>query len=98
AALESGASIVNDVAARLKRSAMWRIVSRFQAGYICMHAQGSPAIMQKKPAYRNVVRTVGSFFEEHLRQLPAAGIAPEQIIFDPGIGFGKNSVHNLQLL
>ena len=54
--------------------------------------------MQKNPTYKNVVREVGRFFEERLEKLNAAGIAADQIVFDPGIGFGKTLEHNLQLL
>lgn len=98
AALAAGASIVNDVAANRSNVAMWKVVAEFHAGYICMHAQGSPRTMQKKPVYKNVVREVGDFFRERLKQLNAAGISPEQVVFDPGIGFGKTLEHNLQLL
>jgi len=98
AALEAGASIVNDVAANRDDHAMWKMVAEFRAGYICMHAQGSPTTMQKNPAYRNVVREVGAFFRERLEELNAAGISSEQVVFDPGIGFGKTLEHNLQLL
>jgi len=98
AALAAGASIVNDVAANRNDDAMWKVVSEFRAGYICMHAQGSPTTMQKNPAYKNVVREVGEFFRERLKKLNAAGVAADQIIFDPGIGFGKTLEHNLQLL
>ena len=98
AALAAGASIVNDVAANRSDDAMWKVVSEFRAGYICMHAQGSPTTMQKNPAYKNVVREVGEFFRERLKKLNAAGVAADQIAFDPGIGFGKTLEHNLQLL
>src|ERR1035441_2676338 len=54
--------------------------------------------MQKNPAYKNVVREVGEFFRERLKKLNAAGVAADQIAFDPGIGFGKTLEHNLQLL
>jgi dihydropteroate synthase len=63
-----------------------------------MHAQGSPATMQKNPVYQNVVREVGEFLLERLEKLKAAGISAEQIVFDPGIGFGKAPEHNLALL
>jgi dihydropteroate synthase len=78
---------------------MWRAVSEFQAGYIVMHAQGTPPTMQDHPTYENIVREVGEFFSERLETLlNAAGIAAEQVVFDPGIGFGKTAEHNLQLL
>jgi dihydropteroate synthase len=98
AALAAGASIVNDVAANRSDDAMWKVVAEFRAGYICMHAQGSPTTMQKNPDYKNVVREVGEFFRERLKKLNAAGVAADQIAFDPGIGFGKTLEHNLQLL
>jgi len=98
AALAAGASIVNDVAANRRNPAMWRIVAGAGAGYVCMHAQGSPLTMQKNPAYKNVVREVRAFFVERFKKMRAAGIVPEQVIFDPGIGFGKTVEHNLQLL
>lgn len=98
AALAAGASIVNDVAAGRADAAMWRVVAEFRAGYICMHAQGSPQTMQKNPIYQNVVREVGEFFGERLEKLIAAGVTAEQVVFDPGFGFGKTAEHNLQLL
>ena len=98
AALEAGASIVNDVAANRDDHAMWKMVAEFRAGYICIHAQGSPRTMQNNPAYQNVVLEVGAFFRERLERMNAAGISPEQVVFDPGIGFGKTLEHNLQLL
>jgi dihydropteroate synthase len=98
AALQAGASIVNDVAARRKNPAMGKVVAEFDAGYICMHAQGLPATMQKKPVYRDIVREVGEFFSECRERLQSLGVRPEQIVFDPGIGFGKTLEHNLQLL
>jgi dihydropteroate synthase len=97
-ALEAGASIVNDVAANRSDPEMWKIVSEFRAGYICMHAQGNPLTMQKNPVYANVVREVGEFFQERLEKLTLNGVAPEQIVFDPGIGFGKTPEHNWRLL
>jgi dihydropteroate synthase len=98
AALDAGASIVNDVAANRSDDAMWKIVAESGAGYVCMHAQGGPRTMQKNPVYKNVVRDVGAFFRERLGKLEAAGVAADRVVFDPGIGFGKTPEHNLQLL
>lgn len=95
AALEAGASIVNDVTAGRNDDEMWRTVSEFHAGYVVMHAP--PGLHQKRKT-KNVVHEVSGFFSEQLKKLKAAGIRPEQIIFDPGIGFGKNLEQNLQLL
>ncbi len=98
AALAAGASIVNDVAANRSAAAMWKIVAEFRAGYICMHAQGTPQTMQKNPRYQIVVREVEKFFRERLKKLNAAGLSADQVVFDPGIGFGKTLEQNLQLL
>ncbi|HZF02500.1 MAG TPA: dihydropteroate synthase [Methylomirabilota bacterium] len=95
AALEAGASIVNDVAANRDNDEMWKIVSEFRAGYICMHA---PQKLHKIQKRKNIVAEVERFFRERLKKMKAAGIALEQIIFDPGIGFGKTLDQNLQLL
>ena len=98
AALAAGASIVNDVAANRTDPAMWELVAESGAGYICMHAQGTPATMQNHPEYTDVVREVHDFFADQLAKLPACGVLPEQVVLDPGIGFGKTVEHNLQLL
>ncbi len=98
AALAAGASIVNDISAGRNNPAMWQCVKDFGAGYIAMHAQGLPPLMQFSPAYHDVVREIFDFFSDQLKQLPAAGITSDQIVLDPGIGFGKTPEHNLQLL
>lgn len=98
AALAAGASIVNDVAANRTEETMWKIIAEFRAGYVAMHAQGSPLAMPANPIYQDVVREVGEFFFGRLTRLIAAGVAAEQIVLDPGIGFGKSLEHNLQLL
>lgn len=99
AALQAGASIVNDAGARIAGEAMWRAVAEFQAGYVCLHSQGTPATMQANPVYADVVLEVGEFFEERLEAMTRrGGIAPEQVALDVGIGFGKTLEHNLQLL
>lgn len=113
AALAAGACIVNDVGAHRERDAMWQIVAENQAGYICMHAPGSgllpgqlhqrlpvtsPHAEQAADTSREIASAVADFFEERLKKLSAAGIGSEQIVLDPGIGFGKTVEQNLQLL
>jgi dihydropteroate synthase len=100
AALDAGVSIVNDVAAATRTDlTMWQIVAEQHAGYIVMHAQGSPATMQTQPVYKDVVRDISGFFSERLGQLlNEVGVPMEQVIIDPGIGFGKKLEHNLTLL
>jgi dihydropteroate synthase len=98
AALAAGASIVNNVAANRDDTALWQAVAEARAGYVCMHMQGTPQTMQVNPAYTDVVREVGEFFSERIRRLSDCGVGREQVILDPGIGFGKTVEHNLQLL
>src|SRR5215467_622756 len=98
AAIAAGASIVNDVAANREDEAMWRVVAEAGAGYVCMHMQGAPQTMQLNPTYSDVVEEVEKFFRERIIRLNDCGVASEQIILDPGIGFGKTAEHNLQLL
>jgi dihydropteroate synthase len=98
AALQRGASIVNDVAANRGDDAMWRVVAEAGAGYICMHRQGTPQTMQANPVYADVVGEVGDFFRDRLQQFNACGVKSDHVVLDPGIGFGKALEHNLQLL
>jgi len=98
AALEAGASIVNDVAANRLADDMWRVVAEFGAGYVVMHMQGTPQTMQLNPTYGDVTREVGEFFADRLEQLSRAGVSSNQVVLDVGLGFGKSLEHNLQLL
>lgn len=98
AALQMGASLVNDVAANRQDPEMWRAVAQYGAGYVVMHMQGTPQTMQKTPAYRDVVAEVGEFFSDRLKRLKASGVSLDQVVLDVGIGFGKTAEHNLQLL
>ncbi len=98
AALEAGASVVNDVASNRGDEEMWKLVARSGAGYVCMHMQGVPATMQRQPVYDDVCAAVGAFFRERMVCLNRCGVEADQVIFDPGIGFGKTAEHNLSLL
>ena len=98
AALRAGAAIVNDVAANRTEESMWRLVAETGAAYVCTHMQGNPRTMQLNPVYSDVVAEVNEFFGGRIRRLNDCGVAAEQIILDPGIGFGKTLEHNLRLL
>ena len=98
AALDAGADIVNDISALRFGSAMTALVAREGVPVILMHMQGVPRTMQREPHYQDVVREVRDFLAERVRAAKQAGIAQEQIIIDPGIGFGKTLAHNLALL
>jgi dihydropteroate synthase len=98
AALAAGASIVNDVAAGRSEREMWRAVADFQAGYVVMHAP-VPGAAEPQPPQADILRGVGEFFSERLiTLLNESGIVAEQVVLDPGIGFGKTVEQNLQLL
>jgi dihydropteroate synthase len=98
AAVEAGASIINDVGANRIDGEMGRIVAKTGVGYVAMHMQGSPATMQVRPTYQDVAEEVKTFFFERIAGLRTAGVNPEQVVLDVGIGFGKTLEHNLQLL
>jgi dihydropteroate synthase len=97
AAIEAGAEIVNDVSG-LRDPTMVKVVRDAKAAAIVMHMRGTPQTMQNDPQYFDVVREVGSYFDERIRALSQAGIDVERTALDPGFGFGKTSVHNWQLL
>jgi dihydropteroate synthase len=96
AALEAGASIVNDVAAARNGRDMWKVVCEYGAGYVVMHAP--PGLHKKHSGTGDVLDAVNAFFSERLNALTAFGVTAEQIVFDPGIGFGKNLEQNLRII
>jgi dihydropteroate synthase len=97
AAAEAGACIVNDVAAlRTPGAREWAAQAR--VGVCLMHMQGEPRTMQVDPRYHDVVSEVNAFLLNERAQCIAAGIAPESIALDPGLGFGKRYEHSLALL
>ena len=98
AALDAGASIVNDIAANRESPEMWEVVAGAKAGYVCMHMQGTPQTMQAEPHYDDALGEVGDFFSRRLAKLTEHGVNGEQVALDPGIGFGKNLDHNIKLL
>lgn len=97
AAVRAGASVINDVNG-LRDQAMVEVAAGCGAGVVAMHMQGLPGTMQQRPEYENVVRDVAEFFAGRLEALERAGIAPERVALDPGIGFGKTLEHNMALL
>ena len=97
AALAAGAVVVNDVTG-LADPAMIEAIVESKAGVVIMHMQGEPRTMQDDPQYGDVVAEVGDFLVGRARAAEGAGVAAERIAIDPGIGFGKNLDHNLDLL
>jgi len=97
AALEAGASLVNDVAG-FQDEAMARVVADSKAACCLMHMQGTPETMQRHPHYGDVVEEVLDFLRAAVARATQAGVPREKILIDPGIGFGKTLEHNLVLL
>lgn len=98
AAIDAGAVMVNDVTALRGDPAMVDAIVVSGVGVVLMHMQGTPQTMQKAPQYHDVVEEVEDFLAERVRFALERGIAKNQIMLDPGIGFGKTLVHNLDLL
>jgi dihydropteroate synthase len=98
AALDSGASIVNDVTAGRGDKRMLSLAAKRKAAIVLMHMQGEPRTMQKNPRYEDVVTEVADFFRQQYARALECGVDPMAIAFDPGIGFGKTQQHNLTLL
>jgi dihydropteroate synthase len=98
AALQAGAALVNDVSGGLADPEMARVVARAGAPYVAMHWRGHSAAMQQRAVYDDVVADVVRELRARLDALVAAGLDPEQIVLDPGLGFAKNADHNWALL
>jgi len=98
AALDAGASIINDVSALRWDHEMASVIAQSGAAVVLMHMQGTPEIMQRAPQYQDVVAEVAGFLEERMQAAAEAGISQTKIVLDPGIGFGKLLEHNLALL
>lgn len=97
AAMDAGASIINDITA-LSDERMLHLALDKQIPVVLMHMQGEPSTMQKQPHYDNVVKEVLDYLLTRAKHAEQAGIAKELIFIDPGIGFGKTTEHNIQLL
>jgi dihydropteroate synthase len=95
-AAEAGADIINDVSGGTMDHKMFETVGRLKLPYVLMHIKGTPKDMQVDPKYNDVTREVKAYFEGRIEQLKKLGV--EQIILDPGFGFGKTLDHNYRLL
>ena len=98
ATLAAGALIINDVTGGRGDPGMMPLVAKKKAALIIMHMQGNPQTMQLSPHYDDVVSEVADFFLQQYGRALECGIDPMAIAFDPGIGFGKTRVHNIELL
>ena len=98
AALDAGAAIVNDVTALRHDPEIGALCAERGATLVLMHMQGDPRTMQEDPRYDDVVDDVKAFLVERMEVAMDAGVAEQRIWLDPGIGFGKDLDHNLELL
>lgn len=98
AALDAGASIINDITGGRGDEGMLPLAAERGCGFIIMHMQGTPRTMQQAPHYDDVVGEVAEFFRQQYVRALDCGLEAMAIVFDPGIGFGKTLEHNLTLL
>ncbi len=98
-AVEEGIDIINDIyALRYSPEIVNILVSNPSLYIVLMHMQGTPKTMQINPQYKNVVEDIKNFFKERIEFLKSYNISEERIILDPGIGFGKKTEHNIEIL
>lgn len=98
AAIEAGAAIINDISGLTFDPEMVDVAAATDAGVCVMHIKGTPQTMQDEPVYEDVVAEVCKFLADRIAVLELAGVTRERICVDPGIGFGKTALHNLELL
>ena len=94
--IEMGISIINDISAGSIDDQMFSILSKYDVPYVIMHMKGKPDVMQKKPHYNNVTKEIIDFLSKKIKHANKLGI--NNIIIDPGFGFGKSESHNYELL
>ncbi len=96
--LSMGAKIINDVSGLSFDKETITVLKKTNSPFVLQHSLGNPENMQKNPKYKNVILDIYDFFEQKLNFVKNSGIKHDKIILDPGIGFGKNLSHNLQIL
>ena len=97
-ALDLGVDIINDIRALEAPGALAVVASHGRCGVCLMHMQGAPETMQTQPRYPDVVAEVKAYLGQRLAALTEAGVSPQRVTLDPGIGFGKTPAHNVELL
>jgi len=97
ACLDSGAQIVNDVSGLRDRS-MIKVAAQYKAAVVIMHMQGTPLTMQKEIKYHSLIDDIAQYLKNTIDSAQDAGIKPDKIIVDPGIGFGKKPEHDLEII
>ncbi|MDE2701421.1 MAG: dihydropteroate synthase [Gemmatimonadota bacterium] len=97
-AIDSGATIVNDISALRFDPGMVPLIAETGVAVVLMHMQGTPSTMQQNPAYDDVVSDILDFLSAQINSAEAMGISQSQIVIDPGLGFGKKYAHNIEIL
>jgi dihydropteroate synthase len=97
-ALDAGASMVNDISGLRFDPMMPKVVSEYRVPVVIMHIKGAPKDMQKNPVYQALMPEVMDTLREGIRSAMESGVSEDKIIVDPGIGFGKTSEHNLEII
>jgi len=97
AALDVGAVIVNDISAGLEDPAIFSLTAAREAGLVLMHRQGASATMQDDPHYDDLMGEIHTFLADRAGAAVTAGVAPDRIAIDPGLGFGKRRLHNFEI-
>jgi len=98
ATLEEGACLINDISGLRFHPSLANVVAKAGAGLVIMHMKGTPKDMQKDPRYDSLMDEVFHYFQEGIALAESAGVRPDGILIDPGLGFGKTLAHNLTLL
>ncbi len=96
--IKQGVKIINDVSGLSYDKETINILKKYKVSFVIQHSQGTPETMQNKPTYKNELLDIYDFFEEKINFLKSIGINHKNIIIDPGIGFGKNLKHNMNLI
>ena len=96
--IKLGVNLINDVSGLNYDNNSVNILKRYKVPFVLQHSQGNPDTMQKNPKYQNVLLDIYDFFEEKIKFLRKIGIKHNNIVLDPGIGFGKNLKHNMTII
>jgi dihydropteroate synthase len=96
--IKLGVKIINDVSGLNYDTKTLNILKKYQIPFVIQHSKGTPENMQIKPTYKNELLDIYDFFENKIKNLRSIGIKHNKIILDPGIGFGKNLKHNMNLI
>ena len=97
-ALDLGASIINDISGLHNDPCLIELAGRYNAGVVIMHSKGSPRTMQNNPRYKSLIPEIIDYLNKAVKVVTDAGVDSKKIIVDPGIGFGKTTSHNLEIL